>query len=171
MNREEKSQLVEDLRTTLGDSKFLSIVHYSGMSDKQLYDMRVELKSKNCNMKVAKNKLVKIAVQGTDLEILQPHLVGPTALLYSQDPVALAKLVTEKAKKVESLKIITGYLDKNLVEESKMQDLAKLGSLEEVRANFVGKLKAVQTGFVRNINFHQTSLVSLIKNYSSQKEG
>lgn len=170
MNREQKAQLVEELKEDLVSSKFVSLVHYSGISDKDLYMMRVDLKSKNCNMKIAKNNLVKIAIKGTDLEILEPHLTGPNALLYSDDPVSLAKVIVEKQKKIENLKLITGYLEKTLLEESKVKELAKLGSLEEVRSMFIGTLKGVQTRFVRDINYHQIGLVSLIKNYSSQKD-
>lgn len=169
MNRDQKAQLVEDLRESLTSSKFVSLVHYAGINDRDLYMMRVDLKSNSCNMKIAKNNLVKIAIKGTDLEILEPYLKGPNAILYSNDPVSLAKLIVDQKKKIENLKLVTGYFEKNLIEESKVKQLAELGSLEEVRSMFIGTLKGVQTSFVRNISFHQTSLVSLIKNYSSQK--
>lgn len=170
MNRTEKADLVSALKENLTNSNFISIVHYRGMSDKQLYDMRVALKAKGCSMKITKNTLVKIAIKGTDLEILTPHLSGPTALLYAEDPVALAKSLTDTAKDVEALKIQTGYFNKALINESAISDLAKLGSLEEVRASFLGKLKAVQSNFVRIVNAPQSGLASLLKNYASSKQ-
>lgn len=170
MNREEKVQLVNDIRQNLTNSKFVSIVHYDGICDKDLYNIRTELKSKDCNIKIAKNNLVKIAIKDTDLNILDSHLTGPTALLYSNDPVALAKVITDKLKEVKNLKLITGYMDSTLIEESKIKDLSKLGSIEEVRSGFIGKLKAVPTSIVFNMVFHQSNLISLLDNYSKNKK-
>lgn len=170
MNKNQKAELISVLKNQLIGSNFISIIHYRGMSDKQLYDMRVALKAKNCQMKIAKNTLVKVAIKGTDLEILTPHLSGPTAVLYSQDPVALAKILSDIVKQIEVLKIKTGYLNKSLIAESAINSLAKLGSLEEVRASFLGKLKAVQSNFVRIVNAPQSGLASLLKNYASSKQ-
>jgi large subunit ribosomal protein L10 len=130
------------------------------MSDKQLYDLRVSLKSKGCNMKIAKNTLVKVALKGTDLEVLCAHLSGPTAILYSQEPVALAKAVSDMAKAAASLKIKVGYFNKSLVTEATILEMAKLGSLEEVRAAFIGKLKGVQANFVRVLSAPQQGLAT-----------
>lgn len=169
MNRDQKSELVSSLKENLVKSTLVAIIHYRGMSDKQLYDMRVALKSKDCNIKIAKNTLLKVAVKGTDLEILTPHLSGPTAVLYSQDPVALAKTLSEFAKQVKVLEIKIAYLNKSLIAEDALKNLATLGSLEEVRASFLGKLKGVQSNFVRIINAPQSGMVSLLNNYASSK--
>ncbi len=160
MNKNQKAELVSQLKDNLTSAVFVAVVHYRGMSDKQLYDMRVALKAKDCGMKIAKNTLVKVAVKGTDLEILTPHLSGPTAILYSQDLIALSKVVSDFAKEIDVLKIKTGYLNKALVAESTINDLAKLGSLEEVRASFIGKLKAAQSNFVRIIQAPEAGLAS-----------
>jgi large subunit ribosomal protein L10 len=133
------------------------------MSDKQLYDMRVALKAKGCGMKIAKNTLVKVAIQGTELEVLTPHLSGPTAILYSQDMIALSKVISDFAKEVEVLQIKIGYLNKELISENKIRDLAKLGSLEEVRASFLGKLKGIQSNFVRVLQAPEAGLASSFK--------
>lgn len=149
MNRDQKEELISLLKDKLTKSAFVAIIHYRGMSDKQLYDMRVALKAKDCGMKIAKNTLVKVALKGTELEALAPHLTGPTAVLYSQDMIALSKVIADFAKEVAVLEIKIGYLDKELISEEAIQNLAKLGSLEEVRASFLGKLTGVQSNFVR----------------------
>ena len=149
MNRNQKKELVSFLRDKLTSNAFVAIVHYRGMSDKQLYDMRVALKAKDCGMKIAKNTLVKVAVEGTELEALTPHLSGPTAILYSQDMIALSKVISDFAKEVEVLEVKIGFLDNELVTEETIKNLAKLGSLEDVRASFIAKLTGVQANFVR----------------------
>ncbi len=165
MDKNQKTALVSTLKEKLTNSAFIAVIHYRGMSDKQLYDLRAALKSKGCNMKIAKNTLLRVALKGTDLEALLPHLSGPTAILYANDPVALSKAVTDIAKKVEVLKIKIAYFNKSLITEKAINDLAKLGSLEEVRAQFLGKLKAVQSNFVRVLQAPEAGLAS---SFSSQ---
>ena len=161
MNRNQKSNLVSSLKSTLIGSAFVAVIHYRGMTDKQLYDLRVSLKSKGCNIKISKNTLVKVAIKGTDLETLSQHLVGPVAVLYSQDPVALAKVISDTAKKVEVIKIVTGFFNKTLMSEIAIKEMAKLGSLDEVRASFVGLLKGTQSKFVRVLNAPKDGLATL----------
>lgn len=161
MNRDQKSNLVSSLKQKLTTSAFVAVIHYRGMNDKQLYDLRVALKSKGCNMKIAKNTLVKVAIKGTDLEALSSHLNGPTAVLYSQDPVALAKVATDVSKQSEALKIKIGFFNKSLMTEAAVKEMAKLGSLEEVRASFIGVLKAAQTNFVRVLTAPEKGLATL----------
>ncbi len=161
MNKNQKSELVSSLKNQLINSAFVSIIHYRGMSDKQIYNMRVALKSKGCNMKIAKNTLIKVAVKGTDLETLTPHLNGPTAIVYSQDVVALSKILSDISKQVELLKIKIGYFNKSLITENTIRDMAKLGSLEEVRASFIGLLKGAQSNFVRILSAPEKGLATL----------
>lgn len=161
MNRDQKSQLVSSLQSKLVGSAFVAVIHYRGMSDKQLYDLRIALKAKGCGMKIAKNTLVKVAVQKTELEALTEHLSGPTAILYSQDPVALSKVIADMAKKLEVMKIKVGFFNKTLVTESAIKEMAKLGSFDEVRASFLGLLSAKQSNFVRLLTAPEKGLATL----------
>lgn len=160
MNRDEKTALVSELKDKAVNSDCVILVHYRGLTDKQLYDMRVALKSKDCGMKIAKNTLIRIAIKDTELEGLSEYLKGPTALLYSKDPVALSKIVSDTAKANEALKFQAGFLDKALVPESTIKSLASLGSLDDVRASFIGVLNAAQSNFVRILNAPSEGLAS-----------
>lgn|SRR3989338_1095966 len=170
INKNQKNELITELKDNLSKSNFVVIAQYRGIGGKELYDLRVELKSKGCNMKIAKNTLAKIAIKGTEFEILSPFLRGPTAILYSQDPVVLAKIVSDAGKKLECLKVEIAYLDKNLVKQSDIFNLAKLGSFAEVRSSFIGVLGAVQSKFVRTISASQSGFVSLLGNYAKTKQ-
>lgn len=161
MNKNQKSELASFLKDKLTNSAFVAIVHYRGMSDKQLYDMRVALKAQDCNMKIAKNTLVKIAIKGTELESLTSHLNGPTAVLYSQDVVALSKVLVDTAKQADVLKIKIGYFNNELVDEAAIKNMAKLGSLTDVRASFIGVLKGAQSNFVRILSAPEQGLATL----------
>lgn len=161
MNKTQKSELVSSLKDNLTKSAFVAIVHYRGMNDKQLYDMRTELKAKDCNIKIAKNTLLRVAIKGTDLESLTPHLNGPTAVLYSQDVVTLSKILSDTAKQFDVLKIKIGHFNKSLIEEAAIMEMAKLGSLNDVRASFIGVLKGAQSNFVRILSAPEKGLATL----------
>lgn len=168
IDKNKKAELVQELKDNLANSTFAAIVHYRGMDGTQLYNLRVDLKSKGCNMKIIKNTLANIAVKGTEYEALTEYLEGPTAILFSQDPVALAKSITSSAKEIDCLEIKAGFLDGAVIKEGEIANLAKLGSLEEVRAAFIGKLNGVQSNFVRVLNAPQSSLVAIFNAKAKQ---
>ncbi|NBX52456.1 MAG: 50S ribosomal protein L10 [Proteobacteria bacterium] len=161
MNRNQKSNLVSSLKSNLIGSAFVAVIHYRGMTDKQLYELRVALKSKGCNIKISKNTLIKVAIKGTQLEPLNSYLVGPSAILYSQDPVILAKIISETAKQVQVVKIIAGFFNNSLMSEATIKEMAKLGSLDEVRASFIGILNGAQSKFIRVLNAPKDGLATL----------
>jgi large subunit ribosomal protein L10 len=170
MNRTQKADLVALMKEELTKSNFIVLLHYRGMSDKQLYDFRVNLKSKGVNLKIIKNTLARVAVKGSDLEILSPYLTGPTAICYANDPVSLAKIATQGAKENEALKIQAAYLNKSILSKDAIDSLSKLGSLDEVRSSFLSVLTGAQSKFVRVLNAPATSVVAVINNYAQSKE-
>jgi len=170
MNRTQKADLVALMKEELTKSNFIVLLHYRGMSDKQLYDFRVNLKSQGVNLKIIKNTLAKVAVKGSDLEILSPYLTGPTAICYANDPVSLAKIATQGAKENEALKIQAAYLNKSILSKDAIDSLSKLGSLDEVRSSFLSVLTGAQSKFVRVLNAPATGVVAVINNYAQSKE-
>jgi len=161
MNRNQKSELVSYVKSSISGSPFIAVIHYRGMTDKQLFDFRVSLKSKSCNIKIAKNTLLKVAFKDTDVNAISTYLNGPTAIIYSQDPIAACKIIADTAKQVESLKILTGFFNKSLINESAIKDLAKLGSIDEVRASFIGLLQSQQSQFLHILSAPENGLATL----------
>ena len=170
MNRDQKVQLVSTIKEDLLNSSLVVLLHYRGLSDNDLYNLRRSLKEKEANLRVAKNTLIKVAIKDTELDVLEPHLTGPTAIAYAKDPVGLAKVVIETSKSNELLNIQIGYLNKEILPKNAIGSLSKLGSLEEVRASFVGTIKGAQSNFVRVLGAAPANIVSLLSNYASSKE-
>ena len=170
MNRTQKADLVTSMRDSLTTSNFVVLLHYRGLSDKQLYDFRLDLKSKGVKLKIMKNTLAKVAIKGSDLEILTPYLSGPTAICYANDPVSLAKIAVQSAKENVALKIQAGYLNKSILSKDAIDSLSKLGSLEEVRSSFLSVLQGAQSQFVRVLNAPASSVVAVINNYATSKQ-
>lgn len=163
ISKTQKSEMISTLKDKLSTAQCVVVAHYRGMSGKQLYDLRVSLKAKGCGIKIAKNTLTSLAIKGTEFEAVASHLKGPTAILYAQDPVALAKIISDTKKQVAHLQVKVGYLDKALIDDSAINSLAKLGSFEEVRSSFLGLLVSVQSNFARLLAAPQAGFASLKK--------
>ena len=170
MNKDQKTNLVSFIKEEiLKEDNFIAIVHYRGINDKDLYNIRVSLKSRNANLKIIKNSLVKVAIKDTPYETLGEYLKGPSAIAYADEPVGLSKTITEFAKENEHLKIQVGFLNNNILKENDIQNLSKLGSLEEVRASFVGLLQAAPAGFLQILKAPATNIVTILDNYASKQ--
>ena len=131
------------------------------MNCKQIHDMRVTLKKNQCDIKIVKNTLAKLALKSTDLEVLEPYFNGPTAIAYSRDIISLSKVLSDISKKDNSLKIVIGYFGKSLISEDKIESIAKLGSINELRSSFVGVLNYVQSNFIRVLSAPSKGLATL----------
>jgi len=159
MNRTEKKTQVENIKGYFSDNTFVALAYYRGMNDSQLYNFRVSLKKSGCNLKVLKNTLINVAIKDSKYSQLSPYLKGPVAFMYSNDPVALSKVINDTSKDVEHLKPIVGLFNDKIVTAEEIAKLAKLGSIDDVRASFVYTLRATHS-----------SILSIFKNYISKND-
>ncbi len=159
MNRIEKQKQVTDIKDYLSNNTFIALAYYRGMNDSKLYNFRVLLKKNGCNIKVLKNTLINVAIKDTKYSELSPYLKGPVAFMYSNDPVALSKVINDTSKEVEQLKPLVGFFNDKIVTAEEIVKLAKLGSINDVRASFVYTLRATHS-----------SILSIFKNYISKND-
>lgn len=145
MNREEKKALVNELHTAFAETGIVVVTHYSGLTVSQATELRGKVREAGAAFKVTKNRLTKRALEGTAYEQLADKFTGPTAIAYSEDPVAAAKAVVEFAKDNEQLTIVGGALGEKALEARDVEALAKLPSLDELRAKIVGMLNTPAT--------------------------
>ena len=170
MDRQKKSEVVLSLKEELTNNSLIVLVHYRGLNASSITNLRRSLKEKGATLQVAKNTLMRLALQETPCDCLDEYLTGPTAVSYSKDPVGLAKVLTTFVKENETLKILIGCLDGKAVNENVLKDLAKLGSMEEVRAKLVGVLNAVPSKLYRLVNAPSSKLVTILGNYVDSKK-
>ena len=142
MNREQKESLVQNLRSIIAENSLVLVFHYRGMSMTDMTDLRVQSFNSGCNIKVTKNRLTKLALEGSDKAALSQFFDGPTAIAYSSDPVQLTKLVTNFAKNNSNLVILGGIMDNEILSVEKIEILSKLPSLEEIRAQLIGLISS-----------------------------
>ena len=142
MKREQKEIFIKNLKTILSENSLVVVFHYRGMSMTDMTDLRVQSFNSGCNIKVTKNRLTKLALEGSDKAALSEFFDGPTAIAYSSDPVQLTKLLTNFAKNNSNLVILGGIMDNEILSVEKIEILSKLPSLEEIRAQLIGLISS-----------------------------
>ncbi len=144
-NRAAKQKLVDALGAEIKDVGLLVVVQQNGLNADETLDLRRKMRAAGVTLKVGKNTLVKRAIKDTKLEGLAQFMKGPTALAFSKDPVAAAKVAAEFAKKNEKLKIVGAVMGDQLLDAKGAMALATLPSLDELRGKLVGLLVAPAT--------------------------
>ena len=145
VDRTEKEQLVASMHRTLADAHLVVVTHYSGMTVAELGDLRTKMRAAGAALKVTQNRLTRRALEGTKFTNLDGLFTGPTAIAYSKDPVAAAKVAVTFAKTNAKLVIIGGALGEEKLAVDGVKALASLPSLNELRGKIVGLLKAPAT--------------------------
>jgi len=142
VNREEKAELINTLQSTFAEATSVVIAHQVGLTVAESSDLRAKMREAGAGFKVTKNRIAKIAVQGTKDEVLADMFTGPTAVGTSADPVAAAKTLVEFAKSNDKVTIVGGTLDGALLDKAGVEALATMPSLDELRAKLVGLVNA-----------------------------
>jgi large subunit ribosomal protein L10 len=145
VNRSEKAEAIAELNQTFKDATLVVITRQSGLTVQEVTDLRRKVRAAGASYKVAKNRLTLRALEGTAFTALGPLFTGPTAIAYSKDPVAAAKVVSAFAKDNEKLTIVGGALGENTLDVAGVQALATLPSLDALRGKIIGLLQAPAT--------------------------
>tara|TARA_Y100000389_G_scaffold115423_1_gene112495 strand:- start:1519 stop:2031 length:513 start_codon:yes stop_codon:yes gene_type:complete len=169
MNREDKTGLVSFMKSEFQNKSSFVLIDYRGINNSDFTDFRNKLRNKGLLVKVAKNTLIKIAVQDTKLEVLDKYLVGPTVVIYGDDIVSLAKIVSKACSDNDNLKFTTGYYNKDLINDSDLKKFSKLKSIEESRATFIGLLNSAQSRFVSTLKAPMSKSLALLNAYAKDK--
>lgn len=142
MNRTEKEQLVAELREALETASVVVVATQSGLTVKEVSDLRAKVREAGASYKVTKNTLAKLAIEGTKFEHLADSFAGPTSIAFSEDAVAAAKALNEFAKGNDKIQIVAGGMGDQHLDAASVQALASLPSLDELRGKLVGLLQA-----------------------------
>jgi large subunit ribosomal protein L10 len=145
VNRSEKAEAIVELNRTFKDANLVVVTRHSGLTVQEVTDLRRKIRAAGASYQVAKNRLTLRALDGTNFSALAPLFKGPTAIAYSKDPVAAAKVVAAFAKTNEKLTIVGGALGENVLGVEGVQALAVLPSLDELRGKIIGLIQAPAT--------------------------
>ena len=143
LTRNQKEGQVNDLKDKFQRATSVIVADYRGIDVQSVNDLRSKLREGDYEYRVAKNTLLKRAVEGSDAAALVEHLSGPTAVAFSyEEPVGLAKVLVAYAKENEAFELKGGVLEGRAVDSGEIATLATLPSLQELRAKLVGLLQA-----------------------------
>jgi large subunit ribosomal protein L10 len=170
VDRSEKEKLVAELRQGLSTMNLIVITRQSGLTVAEVTELRRRIRAAGASYKVAKNRLARLALEGTRFQSLQPLLTGPTAIAASVDPVAAAKVCVEFAKGNEKLIIVGGALGEQALDLEGVTALAKLPSLDELRAKLIGVLQAPATKLAVVTQAPAAQLARVLSAYASKGE-
>ncbi len=142
MERARKEALVAELRQTFEETHLVVVTQQTGLTVAEASELRRQMREAGARFKVTKNRLAKLALKGTKCEHLAAIFTGPTAIAFSVDPVAAARVAVGFAKKNGKLSIVAGALGDKELDASAIDALARLPSLEALRGKIIGLLQA-----------------------------
>jgi large subunit ribosomal protein L10 len=169
VDRAAKAESITELNGVFKTSNVVVVAHYSGLSVAQMQTLRKQMKQAGAQVKVAKNRLAKIALKDTDAAAIAPLLKGPTVIAYSGDPVAAPKVAIDFAKANEKFVVLGGTMGKTALDTNGVKALAALPSLDELRAKIVGLIQAPATKIAQLANAPAAKVARVVQAYASKE--
>jgi large subunit ribosomal protein L10 len=170
VDRAEKSELVGVLKEAFAATNVVVVAHYSGLTVAQMQTLRKQMKQAGATVKVAKNRLAKIALDGTDVASIGPLLKGPTVIAFSGDPIAAPKVAVDFAKANEKFVILGGAMGTTALNPDGIKALAALPSLDELRAKIVGLIQAPATKVAQILVAPAAKVARVVQAYAAKGE-
>ncbi len=170
MDRTEKQEFVAELASVFAETSMVVVTQNQGLTVSEVTALRVKMRAAGVTFKVAKNRLASLALEGTRFDGLAPMLKGPTALAWSNDPVAVAKTAVEFAKTNEKFVLIGGALGTQTLDVSGLKALAELPSLDTLRAGLVGMIQTPATRIAGVLQAPAAQLARVFGAYAKKDE-
>jgi len=170
VERAEKREFVTELNEVFKASGSVVVAHYAGVTVAQMNDFRSKMRAAGGTVKVAKNRLAKIALQGTESEGMTNLFKGQTLIAFSQDPITAPKVVMDFAKTNDKLVVLGGALVTTTLNAEAVKSLATLPSLDELRAKLLGLLNAPATRVATVVQAPASQLARVFSAYAKKDE-
>ncbi|WP_417585670.1 50S ribosomal protein L10 [Pelagibacterium sp.] len=168
MDRAEKAEVVSSLQQAFAGSGAVVVAHYTGLSVSDFEKLRVQMKQAGGQVKVAKNRLAKLALKDTETADISDILTGPTVLAYSEDPITAPKVAKKFADSNSKFVILGGAMGSTALDADGVKALADLPSLDELRAKLAGLLVQPATNIARLAKEPGASVARVISAYSDK---
>ena len=170
MDRARKEELVVELNGVFADAALVVVTHQTGLTVAESTDLRRRMRAADASYKVTKNRLVKLALVGTPYEAIADLFEGPTAIAYSTDPVAAARVAVDFSKENDKLVVVGGAMAENRLDEAGVKALATLPSLDELRGKLLGLLNAPATKVAGVLQAPASQLARVLSAHAEQEE-
>ena len=162
MDRAQKEQLVEELGQIFESSGVVVVAHYEGMTVAHMQDLRSRMREAGGSVRVAKNKLAKIALEGKPCASIADYLTGMTVITYSEDPTAAARIADKSAKDNDRFVILGGAMGETALDPAGVKAVASMPSREELIASIVACLGAPASNIAGAIGAPASNIASIL---------
>ncbi|EIE50633.1 50S ribosomal protein L10 [Salipiger aestuarii] len=162
MDRAQKEKLVEELGQIFESSGVVVVARYEGLTVAEMTDLRARASAGETSVRVAKNRLAKIALEGTPCGSIAEYLQGMTVIAYSEDPVAAAKVVEDFAKGNQKFQILGGNMGGTALDRAGVEAVSKMPSRDELIASIVGCIGAPASNIAGAIGAPASNIASIL---------
>jgi large subunit ribosomal protein L10 len=162
--------VVEELGQIFESSGVVVVSHYAGLTVAEMQDLRAKMREAGGSVRVAKNRLAKIALQGTPAEGIADLMTGMTVLSYSEDPVAAAKVAEDYAKANAKFVIIGGAMGGTVLDQAGVKAVASMPSREELIASIVGCIGAPASNIAGAIGAPASNIANILSTIEEKAE-
>ena len=162
MDRAQKEKVVEELGQIFESSGVVVVAHYEGLTVAEMQDLRAKASAAEAQVRVAKNRLAKIALDGKPCASIADYLTGMTVLTYSEDPVAAAKVVEDFAKENKKFEILGGAMGDTALDRAGVEAVSKMPSREELIATIAGMIGAPASNIAGAIGAPASNIASIL---------
>jgi large subunit ribosomal protein L10 len=162
VDRAQKEQLVDELGQIFEASGVVVVAHYEGMTVAQMQDLRAQMREAGGSVRVAKNRLAKIALDGKPCASIADYLTGMTVLAYSEDPVAAARIADKYAKANDKFVILGGAMGDTALDPAGVKAVAQMPSREELIASIVSCIGAPASNIAGAIGAPASNIASIL---------
>jgi large subunit ribosomal protein L10 len=167
MDRAQKAESIETLKGVFADAGAVVVTHYLGLSVAEISDLRGRLRKEGATFKVVKNRLAIKALNGGG-DGAAELFKGPVGIAYAPDPVSAAKVATQYAKDNDKFKVVGGLMGPTVLDAKGVDALAKLPSLDQLRARIVGLIQAPATRIAGVVQAPAAQLARVLSAYAAK---
>jgi large subunit ribosomal protein L10 len=170
LDREQKEKVVEELGQIFESSGVVVVAHYEGLTVAEMQDLRARAREADASVRVAKNRLAKIALEGKPCASMAEYLSGMTVLTFSEDPVAAAKVAEDFAKGNDKFQILGGAMGENALDRAGVEAVSKMPSREELIASIVGCIGAPASNIAGAIGAPASNIAGILSTIEDKAE-
>jgi len=170
VDRAQKEKVVDELGQIFESSGVVVVAHYEGLTVADMQDLRARASESETAIRVAKNRLAKIALEGKPCESMSEFLTGMTVLTYSEDPVAAAKVAEDFAKENKKFKILGGAMGENALDRAGVEAVSKMPSRDELIAAIAGMIGAPASNIAGAIGAPASNIASILSTIEENQE-
>jgi len=170
VDRAQKEKVVDELGQIFESSGVVVVAHYAGLTVAEMQDLRARMREEGGSVRVAKNRLAKIALEGTPVSSIADLLSGMTVLVYSEDPVAAARVADKYAKDNDKFVVLGGAMGETALDQAGVKAVAAMPSREELIASIVGCIGAPAANIAGAIGAPASNIAGILSTIEERRE-